>query len=116
MQSEKQDCDESTVQVSKLRVVNEADWQSQRLQAHEALQQMLREMIDATSDQSERTVLSGTEQPQPQLQDVVTPDEAWHVKRVANGNEGAAELQRYVVRVVQYLTYSLCGRHAGGVA
>jgi hypothetical protein len=42
MQSEKQDCDESTVEVSKLRVVNEADWQSQRLQAHEALQQMLR--------------------------------------------------------------------------
>jgi hypothetical protein len=111
-QSEVQDGDGLMEEPPKSHIVSEADWQAQRLHAHDALQQMLQEEIDEASEQSERTVISGAEQPQLQLQDVMTPDEAWHVKRLANKNECVAELQRYVMRVVQYLTYSICGRHA----
>jgi hypothetical protein len=73
---------------------------------------MLQEIIYETSEQSERTVVSGVEQPQPQLHDVMTSDEAWHVTRIADRNECVAELQRYVMRVVQYVTYSISGRYA----
>ena len=92
--------------------VNESNWQAQRLQTRDVSQQMVREMIDEASEQSEKTVMSGSEQPQPQLHDAIISDEAWHVKRIAGKNERVAELQRYVMRVVQYVAYGICGRHA----
>jgi len=88
------------------------DWQAQRLQTRTALQQMVREMIDEASEKSEKTVVSGHEQPQLQLHDAIISDEAWHVRRITGGNERVAELQRYVMRVVQYVAYGICGRHA----
>jgi hypothetical protein len=69
-------------------------------------------MIDDGADQSERTIVSGNEQPHMQLHNATIPDEAWHVRRITSENERVAELQRYVTRVVQYLSYCICGQHA----
>jgi hypothetical protein len=61
-------------------------------------------MIDEGADQSERTIVSGNEQPHMQLHNATIPDEAWHVKRITREDERIAELQRYVTRVVQYMS------------
>jgi hypothetical protein len=88
------------------------DWQAERLLSRSALQRMVQEMIEEGADQYEKTVMSGNGQPHVHLHDAIISDEAWHVKRVLSEDERVAELQRYVTRVVQYLSYCICGQHA----
>ena len=85
------------------------DWQAQRLLSRNTLRQMIQEVIDDGTDQSERTCVSVNEQ----TLGAVIPDEAWHVKRVPHENEQVFELQRYVMRVVQYMAYCICGQQTG---
>jgi hypothetical protein len=47
-----------------------------------------------------------------QLHNATIPDEAWHVKRITSEGERIEELQRYVTRVVQYLSYCISGQQA----
>ena len=72
----------------------------------------MQELIDEEASRPEKTIASGDEQLRVQLHNATIADEAWHVKLIASEDERIAELQRYVARVVQYLSYCICGQHA----
>ena len=44
---------------------------------------------------------------------VITQDEAWGIQDVSGCDRRVAELDRYIARVVQYLTYCIAGQESG---
>jgi hypothetical protein len=108
------DDEEQKTQEENLKQIDINDWQAQRLLSRSMLRQIMQEMVDEEMRDPDRTALSGHQDGnwQFQLHNATIPDEAWHVKRVADQDGRIAELQRYVARVVQYVSYCIWGRHA----
>ena len=104
--------DAQTNQEKRSRQNDINDWQAQRLLSRSMLQQIVQELIDEEASRPEKTIASGDEQLRVQLHNATIADEAWHVKLIASEDERIAELQRYVARVVQYLSYCICGQRA----
>ena len=72
----------------------------------------MQERLDEEIRDSHAAAMAEQENEVPQLQfhNVMVPDEAWHIKRVANQDIRIVELQRYMNRVIQYLTYCILGQ------
>jgi hypothetical protein len=77
----------------------------------------MQELVDEERRDSNKETLMGQQDGKLQLQlhNVTISDEAWHVKRIADQDGRFAELQRYVNRVVQYLTSCILGQHSDQV-
>ena len=90
------------------------DWRAQRLLSRSVLRQIIQESIDDEMRDPDRTALLGHQDGNWQLllHNAIVPDEAWYIKRVADQDGRIAELQRYVTRVVQYVSYCIWGQHA----
>ena len=108
--SEEDQQKEKQKEKAKAQKIRDAQWQTQRVLLRQKHLQAVKAKMNFDS-----TTVQGQALPTSMPEDVVivTQDEAWNIQEVQGCDRRVAEMDRYVARVVQYLTYSIAGQESG---